>query len=327
MSEYPNSVLLINAETCDQIQTAILKNEINPYENIEAFILAANLAFHELPLEIRQALITFQRIGNQDGGLLIRGLPIDPTLPPTPLNLSDKFAKKTFYSEFCCSMFSTALGEIFGYAQEKEGLVFQDVFPTPENKYNLSSESSGIILDFHTEVAFHPFLPDYVFLYCLRADYLAEAKTILASINNMLPLLSEEEINLLREQIFETGIDYSFGNLNTEKGGGRILSILHGNEQDPLICFDPDLMACLESAGIQVIQKLNNLAHKVSTFVKLVPGDLFIIDNKHAVHGRSEFAARFDGQDRWLQRVFVRRDIAIASKDRVGTGRIIRTIF
>ena len=38
--------------------------------------------------------------------------------------------------------------------------------------------------------------------------------------------------------------------------------------------------------------------------VKLQAGDLLIIDNRKTAHARSQFTARFDGSDRWIQRAF-----------------------
>ena len=50
----------------------------------------------------------------------------------------------------------------------------------------------------------------------------------------------------------------------------------------------------------------------------LEPGDLLVIDNNVAVHGRTPFVARFDGTDRWLQRTFVVADLAPSAADRDG---------
>ena len=45
-------------------------------------------------------------------------------------------------------------------------------------------------------------------------------------------------------------------------------------------------------------------------------GDLLAIDNRRCAHARSAFPARFDGRDRWLQRVYVRRSVwPLASAD------------
>ncbi len=40
------------------------------------------------------------------------------------------------------------------------------------------------------------------------------------------------------------------------------------------------------------------------TAVALRPGDLLVLDNRRAVHARTAFTPRFDGTDRWLQRVY-----------------------
>ena len=59
--------------------------------------------------------------------------------------------------------------------------------------------------------------------------------------------------------------------------------------------------------------------------IVLEPGDLLVVDNDRVVHGRTSFAARFDGTDRWLQRAFVVADLAPSAAER--TGRIITTRF
>jgi alpha-ketoglutarate-dependent taurine dioxygenase len=59
--------------------------------------------------------------------------------------------------------------------------------------------------------------------------------------------------------------------------------------------------------------------------VVLEPGDLLVVDNTVAVHGRSPFPARYDGTDRWLQRAFVVADLAPSAA--VRSGRVVRTRF
>jgi L-asparagine oxygenase len=43
--------------------------------------------------------------------------------------------------------------------------------------------------------------------------------------------------------------------------------------------------------------------------VFLETGDLIVIDNAVTVHGRTAFDAKYDGTDRWLKRVVVRKEI------------------
>ena len=59
--------------------------------------------------------------------------------------------------------------------------------------------------------------------------------------------------------------------------------------------------------------------------VVLEAGDLLIVDNTVAVHGRSPFTPRFDGTDRWLQRSFVMSDLLDAEGQL--DGRIVSTRF
>jgi L-asparagine oxygenase len=65
------------------------------------------------------------------------------------------------------------------------------------------------------------------------------------------------------------------------------------------------------------------MAHHTS--VALEAGDLLIVDNSVAVHGRSPFTPRFDGTDRWVQRAFVVADLTASEADR--NGRVITTQF
>lgn len=45
---------------------------------------------------------------------------------------------------------------------------------------------------------------------------------------------------------------------------------------------------------------------RCGTTVPNAPGDLTLIDNDVAVHGRIPFRPRYDGTDRWLKRVLIR---------------------
>ncbi|HZB32029.1 MAG TPA: TauD/TfdA family dioxygenase, partial [Streptosporangiaceae bacterium] len=45
---------------------------------------------------------------------------------------------------------------------------------------------------------------------------------------------------------------------------------------------------------------------RVSVSVSLRPGEILVVDNDVAVHGRVPFTPRYDGTDRWLKRASVR---------------------
>jgi alpha-ketoglutarate-dependent taurine dioxygenase len=55
--------------------------------------------------------------------------------------------------------------------------------------------------------------------------------------------------------------------------------------------------------------------------VVLSDGDVLVIDNDRAVHGRSPFVPRYDGTDRWLKRALVVRELPYGDV----FGRVIQT--
>lgn len=139
--------------------------------------------------------------------------------------------------------------------------------------------------------------------------------------------LSLRERAVLSEPLFQTGIDYSFGSANGEKGNGPTLRVLYGDPFDPYITVDPDLMVGLTPEASAALKRLHVALNEVKRWARLDAGDLLIIDNRRAVHGRSEFEARYDGLDRWLQRVCVVRDLVPSAGHRRLGGRVIETAF
>ncbi|MEP7113992.1 MAG: TauD/TfdA family dioxygenase, partial [Ilumatobacteraceae bacterium] len=89
--------------------------------------------------------------------------------------------------------------------------------------------------------------------------------------------------------------------------------------------FDADLMIGMDEQADDAIRMLGEATAACHTSIALEAGDLLIVDNAVAVHGRTPFTARFDGTDRWLQRTFVVSDLAPSAADRV--GRVITTHF
>lgn len=286
----------------------------NPYQETETFIKLATIAAFNLPESLKHWLLDFKLNGNQQGYLLLRGLPIDQPLMPTPTDLHTvKQQKHTFYSEFWLSTIGSFFGEPFSYVQENEGNLFHNVRPTSSKQDKLSSESSSILLDFHTETAFHPHAPDYLILFCLRGCRDHQAKTIVTSIGNFYPAIDKPLATTLRKPWFKTGIDYSFGSENGMRGNGPTIPILYGDPNDPLIIFDPDLMLGINQEAELAITQLRKIINDYQQGVVLEPGDLIMIDNKRALHGRTYFKAYFDGYDRWLQRLYISRDLRSAN--------------
>lgn len=302
---------------------------VSPYQDTEEFLLDCEMRADEMPRFVRRALLEFQVRSNSEGILLLRGLPIDPGLyhVHTPANAKRSDEKTTFISERCLAMIGSRLGHLVSYIQEKNGDLFQNLAPVKTQEKIQSSGSSRTRLQFHRETVFHPYAPEYLLLFCLRPDHDRVAETTYASITHALPLLSTHHRQLLFQPLYRTGIDYSFGNVQTVKGNGPVLPVLYGNPNDPFLNYDEDLMEALTPAAEEALNALKDAIAQVYRGIKLDTGDLLCIDNRRTVHGRSAFTPRYDGFDRWLQRSFVVRDLGESAGDRNLGERVIRTVF
>jgi Taurine catabolism dioxygenase TauD, TfdA family len=306
---------------------AIANSLPNPYEKLEEFLREAEFSFHELEVGLRRSVIDFKRRGNAHGALLISGLPLDPGLPPTPYSQQPPKSKQTFFSEAWLAMIGQALGDPIAYSVHHDGEIFQNVCPIAKEEGVQSAHSSKVFLEWHTEQVFHPELPDFVVLLCLRGDRDGEAKTAVASVENILAEVPLRMRQFLYEPKFRAGIDYSFGGSSSGAGFGPLVSMLYGHAYDPFLKFDPDTMSPTDRNSYLVLQKMKTIVKQVYNYVKLEPGDLLIVDNRRSIHARSVFKPRYDGQDRWLQRIYVRRDQSTAEEERYRNERIIDTAF
>jgi hypothetical protein len=290
--------------------------DISAYADFERFFSAATLAMHTFPRSVREQLNRFAREGNSEGALFLYGFPTDIDLPPTPLQAQEWTYKPTQVSEFWLCCIASILGEPVAYIQEKQGSIFHNIFPTQANAHLLSSESSAIDLNFHTEMAFHPFLPDYLMLYGLRQDVDKEAYTSVTSVAHILKELTSAQRDLLFKPAFKTGIDYSFGSPNGIKGNGPVLSVLYGDWQDPFLRYDSELMIGLTPEAQQVLDQLTEIIAELQQSVQLASGSLLVLDNCRCVHSRSPFTAYYNGRDRWLQRMLVVESLRPSIQDR-----------
>jgi len=286
----------------------------------EELVVRAALACRDLPVAVDEAIVRFASTSHRSGALLIRRAPVGD-LPPTPAT-PESAIDKDLSTEFTLLTVARRLGEPVGYVPEHGGRIVQNIVPTPTDADRQTSTSSRSNLMFHTETAFHPFRPRYLLLLCLRGDM--SARTTLASVHELLDRLPAATVDLMLEPRFRTAVDASFlGGRSNELGPARPL--VTGTRSEPTFVFDADLTIGVDPEAEDVLVTLRDLIDEVTTSVVLEPGDLLVIDNNVAVHGRSPFPARFDGTDRWLQRAFVVADLAPSAAER--EGRVLTTRF
>ena len=287
----------------------------------EAFVTAAQSAVVDLPVELQEKLTAFVTVGDLSGALVVRSLPLGTVsaTPPTP----GASTAKDRTSEFTLLTIATALGEPVGYQPEHGGQIVQNIVPVQASAAKQVSTSSNVTLEFHTETAFHPHKPRYLLLLCLRGD--ADAATLLCSVSAAIELLDADTVALLRQPRFRTRPDASFLVGNAVGEFGLATPILTGTTERPTFTFDADLMVGLDAEAQHAIEALRAAVQAAHIGVVLEAGDMLIVDNNVAVHGRSPFTPRYDGTDRWLQRTFVVDSLQPSTHDR--DGRVITTTF
>lgn len=286
----------------------------------DAFVRAAGHAARLLPAEIHDALVDFTDAPPQAGAIVLRGLPVGelPLTPPSPTAATDK----DHVSEFTLLTVARRLGQPVGYLPEHGGDLIQNLVPTQANADRQVSTSSKVQLMFHTEAAFHPHRPKYLLLLCLRGD--ANAFTTLSSIFEVLPRLPEQVVETLFQPRFRTAVDESYLHGRTNVLGAP-MAVLTGERERPTMVFDADLMVGTDEEADEALRALSAAVEAYQTAIALQAGDLLIVDNNVAVHGRSPYTPRFDGYDRWLQRSMAVTDLALSAGER--NGRVIVTRF
>jgi L-asparagine oxygenase len=286
----------------------------------EALIRQAAAGARSLPAEVDDALVAFADAPDPSGALLLRNVPL-PALPPTPPEPAAPVAID-LTTELTLLTVARRLGQPVGYAPEHGGRLVQNLVPTRAGADLQLSTSSRSTLMFHTETAFHPHRPRYLLLLCLRGD--AGATTTLASVFDLVDALPPRIVAALREPRFRTAVDASFlGGRRNRLGPPH--AVIAGTLDEPTLLVDADLTVGVDDDAADAVARLIAAIDEVRTGVVLEAGDLLVVDNNLAVHGRSSFRARFDGTDRWLQRSFVVADLAPSAADR--DGRVITTVF
>ncbi|WP_406498903.1 TauD/TfdA family dioxygenase [Streptomyces sp. NBC_00846] len=280
------------------------------------WLAAARDVSCDLPATLRAALRNFSADSGQAGVLQIHGLPVG-SLPPTPTRREsvERWATVPASALVLCAM---VLGEVVGFKGEMCGALVHNVVPVPGEERSQSNAGS-VNLEMHTENAFHPHRPDFVALSCLRQDLDGEAGLRIASLRRAIGLLSIEQREILAEPRFRTDPPPSFNGSGVAVAHGAI----SGAPEDPDAQVDFHATTPLDAGAKRAMTALREALEAVVDTVYFAPGDLAIVDNRVALHGRTPFSPRYDGHDRWLHRVFIHIDSRRSRVRRNGGGHVV----
>jgi Fe(II)/alpha-ketoglutarate-dependent arginine beta-hydroxylase len=284
---------------------------------------------HQLPLRLRRFVHDFlHRVGDATPCCILSGFPVDAErIGPTPSFWKrDDQTREERQLDNLVLLVSSLFGTPFTLTSEHDArYLVQNVFPIREHRHRQLSSNSDARIVLHTEDAFLPAPPDYLGLLCLRNPQ--QAPTELSFLDTS--ALDAETLAALREDVFLLEPDES----NTlgacarpDEASGeppglcRLFvdpdlrtvrtPVLHGDARNPTLIYDPFFARpAMSDSAHQALRKLEEHLEQAVVKVVLAPGDFLWFDNRRIAHGRSPFAARFDGTDRWLKRIRVARDV------------------
>ncbi|ORV92180.1 hypothetical protein AWC11_09365 [Mycobacterium interjectum] len=271
---------------------------IDPLRDPQGYVRQARLLSAQLPWALRETVVDFETYG--DGGLLVTGLEVG-SVAATPDSPANDVTHNTPIAA-ASALLLACIANLVGYRAESWGRICQSVIPTKGDASQQKSTGSRVCLECHTEQAFNLLTrPDYVALGCLRGD--PHAATFMLSARALQEHLPSSVVGLLREPMFNTRIDQSFieGGVPDEVRGP--IPVLSGALEDPVITFDEDLMWGNSPKHQAALEMVKTVWADHRSSVVLKRGDVLIIDNSRAIHGRSAFRPRWDGGDRWLCRL------------------------
>jgi|SRR5579871_3711636 len=295
--------------------------EIDDHE----LLVNAEVAIRQASSDLAASLIHFRLLGSRDGIMLLRGLPIDHPVPRTPPGgCFTRSWRELTVSTISQLMIMSVLGDVISYADEKGGQLIQDICPVPGAERR--QENTGCtLLELHTEDGFHPNKPDFLSLLALRSDHGKQAITVASGIRVVLPRLEPEVVQVLYQPWYRIKLASSFVGTRVT-AFSRPNPVLSGCPSDPDLCVDFHGIEPLNDVARQALEELRH--HILGSLVGVVlePGDMLIVDNRKAVHGRTDFSPRYDGHDRWLRRCFAVADIRRSQPMRYRSSRVHRPL-
>ncbi|MNW36262.1 Enduracididine beta-hydroxylase [compost metagenome] len=300
-----------------------------------------------LPIKLREALNVFRLYEPEGGVCVINGYQIDVNqLVQTPTHWANKpVPSPTIREDIFFSLCASLLGDYIGWATQQDGYLLHDIFPIEGHEQEQLGSGSECLLTWHTEDAFHPYRTDYLGLMCLKNP--DDVETTFAKMNNI--KLSSKYAAILFEKRFIIRPDESHLKKNRssserylgaspdllERSYERInqmniqpekVAVLFGDPDEPYLRIDPYFMDHIEDdeEAMEALSYLINEIDNQIESVALQSGDILFLDNYKVIHGRKPFKAKYDGNDRWLKRLNIVRDLRKSRDARVNPeSRII----
>ncbi|MEU8957537.1 guanitoxin biosynthesis L-enduracididine beta-hydroxylase GntD [Streptomyces sp. NPDC048518] len=290
-----------------------------------------------VPVGLRRFLEEFRR-NDAAAAFMLRGFGVDDdAVGPTPRNWAEAAAAgRTRREELFLALMGECLGEVFSWPTLQSGRLIQNVLPIAGEEGEQSGHGSDVLLEWHTEDAFHPYRCDYLALFGVRNH--DRVPTTLASVRDVelsadaRQVLSEQRFYILpddehlRQLAVQRPNDPGLLRVRAMRDDPKPVAVLFGAAESPYLRIDPFFMRCVDgdAEAERALKELVTELERAQQDVVVEAGNLLVVDNYLAVHGRRAFTARYDGTDRWLQKAVVTRDLRRSRSARESAaGRLV----
>jgi Fe(II)/alpha-ketoglutarate-dependent arginine beta-hydroxylase len=326
---------------------ALVTDVAAEYNSVEDgdFLDKASLYAHQLPWRLRSFLNDFRLKEPATGFCVISGYPVNlSAIGATPTHWKWRSdAQNSLPEQILLVLQGSLLGDLFGWATQQDGHLVHDVFPIKGHENEQLGTGCEQLLWWHTEDAFHPFHSDYIGFLCLRnpdnvattigtldvekldpaqVEILYQPRFLIRpdeshQENTESDLRMAERQNSAQDSISDSYEKIKKMNTNPEK-----VPILFGDLSEPYMRLDPYFMDPLtnDPDAQQALDALITVIDASLIDLALQPGDFCFIDNYRAVHGRYPFKARYNGEDRWIKRICVTRDLRKSRQSRASSN-------
>ncbi|MET9030798.1 TauD/TfdA family dioxygenase [Nocardia sp. NPDC004168] len=262
----------------------------------------------ELPAEVRRAM---RPPATAAGATIVSRLPLaDNEIGPTPpswreaaLWSGDPVRRAhSFELDLVMLLLARSMGEPFGWDGQQDGRLVNNIIPAVGHEHEQSGASSKVLLSPHTEDAFHPRRSHLLMLGCLRNPDLVG--TTVSSVRCV--ALSREDRTRLSTPTLPILPDVSYGADQNKYSAPPVPTLWTAtNPAEQTVRYDPAYtpLAGADPEFRAAYDRLTAELERVCVTTVLAPGEVLLLDNDVAVHGRVPFTPRYDGTDRWLKRV------------------------
>jgi len=247
--------------------------------------------------------------------LVVRHLPIDDILPPTPCARDLGLYETSLATASILGIFGCIGIHPLAYQGENDDSFIRHVVPKRRAEGTLSSYGSRLDLGMHVDNPHLPLIgepvqtlsacPEFLSLTGIRCEL--AVPTRLLSVQEVLESLPPEVIHMLQQPLYTIKRPESFSEQRYRLVAPLVLQDSNGR----YLCRYNK--ANVEANTREALDALTALEHAIEQYpvkrVLLQQGDMLIFKNQQTFHARDAFTPRFDGLDRWMIRVFGIRDM------------------